>query len=108
MILPVILDSNRVLLQTAMQVSELREIKAFTSGSGSSAQSIQLPNTVSFASLQRVSVPAGQTLVMVGYEREQAQADDTDVIRGLLPIAKRGGRSKQGTVILITPRLTDR
>ncbi len=108
MILPVILDSNRVLLQTAMQVSELREIKAFTSGSGSSAQSIQLPNTVSFASLQRVSVPAGQTLVMVGYEREQAQADDTDVVRGLLPIAKRGGRSKQGTVILITPRLTDR
>lgn len=108
MILPVILDSNRVLLQTVMQVSELREIKAFTSGSGSSAQSIQLPNTVSFSSLQRISVPAGQTLVLVGYEREQAQADDTDVIRGLLPISKRGGRSKQGTVILITPRLTDR
>lgn len=108
MILPVILDSNRVLLQTVMQVSELREIKAFTSGSGSSAQSIQLPNTVSFSSLQRISVPAGQTLVLVGYEREQAQADDTDVIRGLLPVSKRGGRTKQGTVILITPRLTDR
>ncbi|ALV06811.1 type IVB pilus formation R64 PilN family outer membrane protein [Roseateles depolymerans] len=108
MILPVILDSNRVLLQTVMQVSELREIKAFTSGSGSTAQSIQLPNTVSFSSLQRISVPAGQTLVLVGYEREQAQADDSDVIRGLLPISKRGGRSKQGTVILITPRLTDR
>lgn len=108
MILPVILDSNRVLLQTVMQVSELREIKAFTSGSGSTAQSIQLPNTVSFSSLQRISVPAGQTLVLVGYEREQAQADDTDVIRGLLPVSKRGGRTKQGTVILITPRLTDR
>ncbi len=108
MILPVILDSNRILLQTVMQVSELREIKAFTSGSGSSAQSIQLPNTVSFSSLQRISVPAGQTLVLVGYEREQAQADDTDVVRGFLPVSKRGGRSKQGTVILITPRLTDR
>ncbi|WAC71855.1 secretin N-terminal domain-containing protein [Roseateles sp. SL47] len=108
MILPVILDSNRVLLQTAMQVSELREIKAFTSGSGATAQSIQLPNTVSFSSLQRISVPAGQTLVLVGYEREQAQLDDTDVIRGLLPISRRGGRTKQGTVILITPRLTDR
>jgi len=108
MILPVILDSNRILLQTVMQVSELREIKAFTSGDGPTAQSIQLPNTVSFSSLQRISVPAGDTLVLVGYEREQTQADDTDVVRGLLPVAKRGGRSKQGTVILITPRLTDR
>ncbi|WP_177200841.1 secretin N-terminal domain-containing protein [Roseateles sp. YR242] len=108
MILPVILDSNRVLLQTAMQVSELREIKAFTSGSGATAQSIQLPNTVSFSSLQRISVQAGQTLVLVGYEREQTQADDSDIVRGLLPISKRGGRAKQGTVILITPRLTDR
>lgn len=107
MILPVILDSNRILLQTAMQVSELREIKSFTSGTGSSAQSIQLPNTVSFSSLQRISVPAGQTLVLVGYEREQTQADDADIVRGLLPISKRGLRAKQGTVVLITPRLTE-
>ncbi len=107
MILPVILDSNRVLLQTVMQVSELRELKSFTSGTGTTSQSIQLPDTVSFSSLQRTSVPAGQTLVLIGYEREQTQTDDADVVRGLLPIAKRGSRAKQGTVILITPRLSE-
>ncbi|UXH80277.1 secretin N-terminal domain-containing protein [Roseateles amylovorans] len=107
MILPVILDSNRILLQTVMQVSELRELKSFTSGTGTTSQSIQLPDTVSFSSLQRTSVPAGQTLVLIGYEREQSQADDTDIVRGLLPIAKRGARAKQGTVILITPRLSE-
>lgn len=107
MILPVILDSNRVLLQTVMQVSELRELKSFTSGTGTTSQSIQLPDTVSFSSLQRTSVPAGQTLVLIGYEREQTQTDDSDVVRGVLPVSKRGARAKQGTVILITPRLSE-
>lgn len=104
-VLPVILDSNRVLLQTALQVSELRQLRAFTSGTGSAAQSVQLPETMSFSAMQRVSVPAGHTLVLAGFEREQAQLDEVDIVRGLLPQARRGTRAKQGTVVLITPRL---
>ncbi len=104
-VLPVILDSHLVLLQTALQVSELRQLRAFTSGSGITAQSVQLPETLSFSTLQRISVPAGRTLVLAGFEREQAQLDDADIVRGMLPLARRGARSKQGTVVLITPRL---
>ncbi|OWQ92141.1 hypothetical protein CDN99_07260 [Roseateles aquatilis] len=106
-VLPVILDSNRVLLQTALQVSELRQLRSFASGTGTSAQSVQLPETMSFSAMQRVSVPAGQTLVLAGFEREQTQLDDADILRGLLPLARRGSRGKQGTVVLITPRLTE-
>jgi len=106
-VLPVILDSNLVLLQTALQVSELRQLRAFTSGTGGSAQSVQLPETMSFSAMQRISVPAGRTLVLAGFEREQAQLDDADVVRGLLPLARRGSRTKQGTVVLITPRLVE-
>jgi len=104
-VLPVILDSHLVLLQTALQVSELRQLRPFSSGSGSTAQSVQLPEIMSFSTLQRVSVPAGRTLVLAGFEREQALLDDADVVRGLLPLARRGTRARQGTVVLITPRL---
>lgn len=104
---PVILDSNRILLQSAMNISSLRQIKEFSSGTGVLQQSVQLPEVAQFATLQRASVQAGQTLVLVGYENEQTQVDDTDIVRGVLPVSRRGGRTKTGTVILITPRLAD-
>ncbi len=104
---PVILDSNRILLQSVMQISSLKEIKQFSTGSGTAQQSLQLPETSQFSTLQRTSVESGNTLVLVGYENEQTQVDDTDIVRGVLPVSKRGGRSKVGTVILITPRLVE-
>ncbi|WP_431286865.1 hypothetical protein [Roseateles chitinivorans] len=106
-VLPVILDSHLVLLQTALQISELRQLRVFTSGGGAMEQSVQLPETMSFSTLQRVSVPAGRTLVLAGFERQQTQLDDADVVRGLLPLARRGQRAQQGTVVLITPRLAE-
>jgi type IVB pilus formation R64 PilN family outer membrane protein len=106
-VLPVILDSHLVLLQTALQISELRQLRSFTSGSGSLAQSVQLPETMSFSTLQRISVPAGRTLVLAGFERQQTQLDDADLVRGLVPLARRGMRARQGTVVLITPRLVE-
>ncbi|GEM_PF-717720 len=104
---PVILDSNRILLQSVMQISSLKEIKQFSTGSGTAQQSLQLPETSQFSTLQRTSVESGNTLVLVGYENEQTQVDDTDIVRGVLPVSRRGGRSKVGTVILITPRLVE-
>ena len=106
-VLPVILDSHLVLLQTALQISELRQLRAFTSGSGPLSQSVQLPETMSFSTLQRIGVPAGRTLVLAGFERLQTQLDDADVVRGVLPLARRGLRARQGTVVLITPRLVE-
>ncbi|ANH67205.1 hypothetical protein [Mitsuaria sp. 7] len=106
-VLPVILDSHLVLLQTALQISELRQLRAFTSGSGQWARAVQLPETMSFSTLQRISVPAGRTLVLAGFERQQTQLDEADLVRGLVPLARRGVRTRQGTVVLITPRLVE-
>ena len=90
-----------------VQISALKDIQTFTSGEGIYKQSVQLPTVNRFTTLQRTSVQAGQTLVLAGYESEQTQVDDADIVRGFLPMARRGGRSKSGTVILITPRLQD-
>ena len=105
MLVPLIMDSNRILIESTMQVSALREMKNFSSGSGATANSIQLPNVDSYNTLQRVSVAAGDTIVMSGFEREVILRDEIDVVRNTLPGSRRGRVTKQSTVILITPRL---
>ena len=104
-LVPLIMDSNRILIESTMQVSALREMKSFSSGSGATANSIQLPNVDSYNTLQRVSVAAGDTIVMSGFEREVTLRDEIDVVRNAIPGSRRGKVTKQSTVILITPRL---
>ena len=104
-LVPLIMDSNRVLIESTVQVSALREMKNFSSGSGVSANSIQLPSVDSYNTLQRVSVAAGETIVMSGFEREVLMRDATDVVRDVIPGSRRGKSTKQSSVILITPRL---
>lgn len=104
-LVPLIMDSNRILIESTMQVSALREMKNFSSGSGTTANSIQLPNVDSYNTLQRVSVAAGDTIVMSGFEREVTLRDEIDVVRNTIPGSRRGKVTKQSTVILITPRL---
>jgi type IVB pilus formation R64 PilN family outer membrane protein len=104
-LVPLIMDSNRVLIESTMQVSALREMKNFSSGSGAASNSIQLPSVDSYNTLQRVSVATGDTIVMSGFEREILLRDQTDVVRNFVPGSQRGKTTKQSTVILITPRL---
>jgi hypothetical protein len=59
----------------------------------------------SYNTLQRVSVAAGETIVMSGFEREVLMRDATDVVRDVIPGSRRGKSTKQSSVILITPRL---
>jgi hypothetical protein len=89
-----------------LSVSALRELKEFASGEGVLRNSIQLPAVDDFTTLQRLSVRAGETLVMTGFEREILLRDERDVIRGVVPASQRAKAARQSTVILITPRLS--
>jgi hypothetical protein len=102
---PTLLDSGRILLESVLSVSALRELKEFASGEGSLRNSVQLPAVDDFTTLQRLSVKAGETLVMTGFEREILLRDERDVVRGVLPASQRAKASRQSTVIVITPRL---
>lgn len=100
---PTILDSNRVLVQTSLEISNLVSLDKF----GTDAQSIQLPNISRFVTMQRSNMMAGETLVLTGYERQSTQVDASDVVRGVLPSSRSGKRQRESLVILITPRLQD-
>lgn len=102
---PMVLDSGRVLLESALSVTALRDLKSFSSGVGTLMNSIQLPAIDEFSTLQRLSVKLGDTLVMTGFEREILLRDDLDVVRGVIPGSQRSKSMRQSTVIIITPRL---
>ncbi len=100
--LPVVLDSNQVLLQTYINISSLKGLPSFSS----SGQTIQLPNVSAFTVGQRMVVPSGETLVMLGYDQAQTNSSNSGSVDGLAA-SKTASNVRQSFVILITPRLTD-
>ncbi len=104
-LLPMVLDSNRVLLQCTISISSLRELTKFSSGIGDSAQTVQQPNVDTFASLQRMTLNSGETMVIMGFERDEARTNQTDVVRNSVPGSRLITSSKKSTIILVTPRL---
>ncbi|KAF1037780.1 MAG: Outer membrane lipoprotein BfpB [Herbaspirillum frisingense] len=100
--LPVVLDSNQVLLQTYINISSLKGLPSFSSA----GQTIQLPNVNAFTVGQRMVVPSGETLVMLGYDQAQTNASTSGSVDGLAA-SKTASSIRQSFVILLTPRLTD-
>lgn len=100
-----VLDSNRVLLQCSISISSLRELTKFSSGSGDNVQSVQQPNIDTFASLQRMTLNSGETMVIMGFERDESRTSQNDVIYNSIPGAKLTSSVKKSTIILVTPRL---
>jgi type IVB pilus formation R64 PilN family outer membrane protein len=104
-LLPMVLDSNRVLLQCSISISSLRELTKFSSGTGDALQSVQQPNVDTFASLQRMTLSSGETMVIMGFERDESRTSQTDVVRNTVPGSRLITSNKKSTIFLVTPRL---
>ncbi len=105
-LLPLLLDSNQVLLQSVVRLSSLQALTRFDSGQGTNQQSIQLPSVDSFTTVQRVVVPSGQTMVMMGYDRVRTSTSTTGPVENVSTNKSTTG-SKQSVVLMVTPRLVD-
>jgi type IVB pilus formation R64 PilN family outer membrane protein len=106
-LLPIVLDSNHVLMHCAINISSLKELVTFSSGVGLAQQSVQQPNVSSFSTQQRMTVKSGETIVLSGYENESTESKQTDVMRNALPGSRVNTRDKTTLVVLITPKLLD-
>lgn len=106
-LLPVILDSNRILLETAIGISSMRELANFSTGSGFGQASIQQPDVDSFLNVQRVGLALGETLVLMGYEYEDTRNSAADVVSNKLPTSRLSKSSKKSVVILLTPTINE-
>jgi type IVB pilus formation R64 PilN family outer membrane protein len=106
-LLPIVLDSNMVLMQCGLSISSLKEIVPFSSGTGLAQQTIQQPNVSSFLTLQRMAVRTGDTIVLSGFESETTESKQNDIRRHEIPGTRASNRDKTIMVILITPRLLE-
>ncbi|NDC61818.1 MAG: hypothetical protein EBZ60_07390, partial [Betaproteobacteria bacterium] len=106
-LLPIVLDSNHVLMHCAISISSLKELSTFSSGVGLAQQTVQQPNVSSFTTQQRMTVKSGETIVLSGYEYESTETKQNDVVRNVLPGSRVNARDKTTLVVLITPKLLD-
>jgi len=105
-LLPILLDSNHVLVECGLSLSSLKELKTFNTGSGSSLQSIQQPSVANFGVLQRLVAKSGETIVLSGFDSELVNSNQNDPLVKL-PGSRTGAKDRTTTVVLITPRLSD-
>jgi type IVB pilus formation R64 PilN family outer membrane protein len=106
LLLPMILESNQVLMQCSVTIASLKELTRFDSGSGASQQSVQLPNVDTFTMVQRMAIPSGQTMVVMGYDQARTGSTSNGPF-GQLTTGRSGNGNKQSIVIMITPRISD-
>lgn len=107
-LLPTVLDSNSVLLQFSIDLTELLRLGITSTGFGATQQSIQTPDTSGTQFVQRVALKAGSTLVLTGYERNRSDYDQ----RGLTKSVGLGGsfvgnNNRESIIIMVTPMIVD-
>lgn len=105
-LLPVINDGKKLLLQAQINLSNLRQLRQV--GSMASGSMVEVPLVDSRQVLQRVPMVSGQTLVLTGYEQDAARADDSGVgspAFKLLGGSTNNSRRRTTLVILITPQV---
>jgi len=105
-LLPAILDSNRVLLESNITISSIRELAQFAAGAGFGQTVLQQPNIDNFQNVQRVTMGLGETVVLLGYEFEEARNSVTDVVREKIPGSRLNVGAKKTVIILLTPSLS--
>lgn len=105
-LVPAILDSNRVLLESSIGISSTRELLQYSTGPGFGQTVLQQPNVDNFQNVQRVAMGLGETVVLLGYEYEEARNSVTDLVRDKLPGSRLSTGAKKTVVILLTPSLS--
>ena len=105
---PFILDNNTVLLKFGIGLSSLVGLVNFTSGTGSSQQTVQTPETTAINDQATVALKAGQILVITGLSR-LVSGDDRRTLTDDAPIGLGGSRTRtrqrEEFVIFVRPTI---
>jgi type IVB pilus formation R64 PilN family outer membrane protein len=106
-LLPILLDSNHVLVECGLSLSSIKSLTSFNSGSGASLQTIQQPSIANFGVLQRLVAKSSETIVLSGYDEDTSTSQQVDPLIQKVPGSRKGFKERTTTVVLITPRLLD-
>ena len=105
---PFILDNNTVVLKFGIGLSSLVDLENFTSGTGTSQQTVQTPETTAINDQSTVALKAGQILVITGLSR-LVSSDDRRTLADDAPIglggSKTQSRMREDFVIFVRPTI---
>ena len=105
---PYILDNNTVVLKFGLGLSSLLDIANFTSGQGTSQQTVQTPETQANIDQATVSLKAGQVLAISGLSRIIA-TDTKSTLADGVPVAAGGSvvktRQREDFIIFVRPSI---
>ncbi len=106
-ILPRIVEGNKILMRLSVAITDAQQpFATFTSGSGDSAASIQLPEVETTGFLQNAVVTSGETLVLAGFEKKlNSKTDQGTPYLPILGGSKNTNRDREVTVMLITSEI---
>jgi len=103
-------NRDTVTVNISLDQSTLKSLETFTSGSGASAQSVQLPNKDGEGSSQVVPIRNGQTILLTGFDTKSNQYDKR-TMGANIPIIAGGGlratESRSTTIVLMTAEVVD-
>ena len=105
---PFILDNNTVVLKFGIGLSSLVDLENFTSGTGTSQQTVQTPETTAINDQSTVALKAGQILVITGLSR-LVSSDDRRTLTDGAPVglggSKTQSRMREDFVIFVRPTI---
>jgi len=105
---PFILDNNTVVLKFGIGLSSLVDLENFTSGTGTSQQTVQTPETTAINDQSTVALKAGQILVITGLSR-LVSSDDRRTLADDAPVglggSKTQSRRREDFVIFVRPTI---
>lgn len=97
--LPKVID-GKILIDFDMTLSDLLGLQTFTSGSGSSQSSVQLPNMQLTRFQQSISLNPGETLVLTGMRQQNTSTTNNGVGSPYMPLLGGGVDTQRGDTII--------
>lgn len=107
-VIPKVQPNGKILLEYAMNLSDFQGFTAFSTGTGTNAQSLNLPTTTLKNILQRASLRSGQALVLSGFKQTVTSSSNNGVgspSNVLLGGGNTAQKQEQYLVITVTPYL---
>jgi len=106
LVTPKIISNGQVMMQFAIDMSEMTKLVTRSSG----GMSIQTPEVSRNTFLQRAIVKSGQTLIMTGFNKKTATADDSGIgssSNWALGGSKRATTVDEYLVVIVSPKIIE-
>lgn len=107
---PEVTGKDTVMLNMSLDQSTLKSLETFSSGTGPSMQSVQLPNVDGEGSSQYVPIRNGQTVVLTGFDTRSNQYDKR-TLGNKMPLlaggSLRASETRSTTIVLVTAEVVD-